>query len=627
LRQIRGVDVNLDACRIATFSLYLALFEKLQPIDVEEFKEKVRHHDFLPPLLWKRNLREPGPHVPVIIHGNFLQDELPLDSTFDLVIGNPPWESRGDQQIALHFAKRSVDFLAHDGIGCLLLPSTILVNRYGTLDGGWFRAVTVEKLVQLADFRFVLFKATHPCFIIRFVKVTPAIEHRVAYETPKLNRFNRRTGVFVIEPDDQKLVPQHDILEAALKGSLQTIWSRKFWGTPRDEAFLRRLDFFPRLSDSATEKKWDRGVGFQPFYPGVSPGEPKALRPWKLTDNYLPNDEHFPQLVLLEEDFVTLKRGLEISIHQQKKIPALLDGLRRKPEDKVFTPPMVIFSEGFTKFAFCGYKVFFQASLRSLTGPESDADLLRFATAVLASRLVQYQAFHSGSSNGIGRDKLHLYESLNMPFPLPDHELTPSNSEQIVREAASILKKVEQTGKIIRRLDLIADAWVKLQPLVEEYFSVTEAERILIEDTLTLSQPSIHRPSLDGHVPSLAFPEFADRKRYADTLCDALNHRARSRGIRIRAEGMVSKPLNLIFLSIIFSDKSSSYHETGGEAELWKALDRGSKAEQRNNGLLSYLRGFRFFEADRLHILKPATMRNWCRSAALNDADASLNIS
>ena len=40
-RQIKGVDVNPDACRIATFSLYLALFEKLRPIDIEEFKEKV----------------------------------------------------------------------------------------------------------------------------------------------------------------------------------------------------------------------------------------------------------------------------------------------------------------------------------------------------------------------------------------------------------------------------------------------------------------------------------------------------------------------------------------------------------------------------------------------------------
>jgi hypothetical protein len=233
-----------------------------------------------------------------------------------------------------------------------LLPSAILVNRHGTLDGDWFRKVTVEKIDQLADFRRVLFEATHACFILRYQKSAPVLEHRVAYETPKLSRFDRRQGVIVVEPDDQKLVSQRDIREAALKDTLQAIWSRKFWGTPRDEAFLRRLDFLPRLFEAVKEKQWGGGVGFQPFYPGASPGEPKPLRPWRLSDKYLPNSDNFPQMVLQEGDFTTLKKGLEASIHQQRKIPALLDGLRRKPADSVFSPPLVIFSNGFTKFSF-----------------------------------------------------------------------------------------------------------------------------------------------------------------------------------------------------------------------------------------------------------------------------------
>jgi hypothetical protein len=302
-KQIRGVDVNPDACRITAFSLYLALFEKLKPMDVEEFKEKISQASFLPPLLWNKD--EPI-DTPVVLHGDFLKENFPLESNFDLVIGNPPWESRGNKQIALHFVTRSSDFLRKGGIGCLLLPATILVNRHGTLDGDWFRMVTVEKIVQLADFRFVLFEATHPCFILRYFKAAPTLEHTLAYETPKLNRFDRRQGVIVVEPDDQKLVPQHDVLEASLKEGLQTFWSRKFWGTPRDEAFMRRLDFFPRLSDSVQERNWSRGVGFQPFYPGASPGEPKPLEPWKLSDNYLPNYGDFPQLVVQEGDFISL---------------------------------------------------------------------------------------------------------------------------------------------------------------------------------------------------------------------------------------------------------------------------------------------------------------------------------
>src|ERR1019366_3236508 len=254
-----------------------------------------------------------------------------LEKHFDLVIGNPPWESRGDKQIALQFVTCSANFLRDGGIGCLLLPSTILVNRYGTLDGDWFRTVTVEKIVQLADFRFVLFEATHPCFILRFLKATPTLEHTVSYETPKLNRFDRRTGVIVVEPDDQKLVPQREVLEAALQDRLQALWSRRFWGTLRDEAFLRRLDFFPPLFKAVAQRKWKGGVGFKPYYPGASQGAPEPLHPWNLSDLYLPNYDDFPQLVLREQDFRTLRNGLELSVHRTKGVPASLRYLHRKP--------------------------------------------------------------------------------------------------------------------------------------------------------------------------------------------------------------------------------------------------------------------------------------------------------
>jgi len=147
--QIRGVDVNPDACRITAFSLYLALFEKLRPIDVDEFKERVRYEDFLPPFFLDESSESPQPSKPIILCGNFLEDQLGLETNFDLIIGNPPWDSRGDKQIALHFARHSSEFVRDGGVGCLLLPSTILVNRYGTLDGTWFRAVAVERIVQL----------------------------------------------------------------------------------------------------------------------------------------------------------------------------------------------------------------------------------------------------------------------------------------------------------------------------------------------------------------------------------------------------------------------------------------------------------------------------------------------
>jgi hypothetical protein len=288
---------------------------------------------------------------------------------------------------------------------------------------------------------------------------------------------------------------------------------------------------------------------------------------------------------------------------------------------------MVVYSKGFSKQAFYSSErpVRFFDGLRSITGSKQDADVLRFLCAALGSKLFDYLTFHSGSNLGIGRDQIHVYESLALPFPLPDHELAVENADEIIREVAAVFKDVERSGKKAdadKRAESVQTATAKLEPLVEAYYRVTDAERILIEDTLTLWQPSIHSHNLDKPIPSLAFPELPDRERYANTLCDALNRRARKQGIRIRAESMASKELNLVFFTVIFGNESRPHQNVGGDKELWKALKSVNEAAQRENGPFNYLRGFNYFQSDRLHILKPATMRNWSRTAALNDADA-----
>ena len=78
-----------------------------------------------------------------------------------------------------------------------------------------------------------------------------------------------------------------------------------------------------------------------------------------------------------------------------------------------------------------------------------------------------------------------------------------------------------------------------------------------------------------------------------------------------------------MIVTVLFAGDRKPYSEIGGEEELWQALERVAKAahnaEQPHSAIS---RGWLHFEPDRLHMLKPATMRNWCRTAALNDADA-----
>jgi len=72
--------------------------------------------------------------------------------------------------------------------------------------------VSVEKMVQLADFRRMLFDArTHAAFILRYRQGYPTLENTIAYETPKLNRFDRRRGVIVfVEPATRRWSRQRE---------------------------------------------------------------------------------------------------------------------------------------------------------------------------------------------------------------------------------------------------------------------------------------------------------------------------------------------------------------------------------------------------------------------------------
>ena len=394
-------------------------------------------------------------------------------------------------------------------------------------------------------------------------------------------------------------------------------------GNAARRSVLRRLDFYPRLSElvglRGKAKRWLGGTGFQPHfesrkYKGYHP----VNNPWPLGDAFLDASSEGIDLVLYPDQFTTVGLKLKAIGASSKKV--LFPRVNQN-----FCPPMVIYSKGFTKCAFSSHKVRFFDGLRSITGGEKDTDLLRFLAAVFRSRLFKYLAFHDSSNFGVGREQLHVYESLALPFPLPDHELAPPNATEIVRDAAKIVKDLELRGKNAGpdlRAQLVAEAQTELSPLIEAYFSVTENERILIEDTLTIDQPSVHRPNLDGDIPSLAFPDTSARRQYAVTLCDVLNRRTKKQGITIHAQGAASKTLNLIFLTVIFGNQRAAYTETQGETEVWSALDRVSQAAQRTNGPFNYLRGFSYYESDRLHVLKPATMKNWCRTAALNDADA-----
>ncbi|MEE4356766.1 MAG: N-6 DNA methylase, partial [Desulfococcaceae bacterium] len=442
-RQICGVDESETACRIACFSLYLAYLDFFEPPDIIEHMKKTGEP--LPKLLdYGNHPNRPAADIPVIHQADFLAEETLGGKKFDCIIGNPPWEGRGSKQLAQKFMGKTPHLLRNNGTGCLLLPTKILQNQTDAFQAGWLSSVTLEKVIQLADYRHLLFEnAKTPAFIARFMNKTPIVnQHTVEYVAPKFNRNGLRKGLIIVNPASRTWIPLSDVISATQTKTAPLVWKRRLWGTQRDQKLLDLLQYLPPLSDLAGSpkegKRWIKGQGFQPFYPEKAknnPNYPKAKKnPWNPDSLFLRAEQKFG-FFLFQHDSIFLGKRLE-------EIKASKKNLRWLPDKKIFKSPMILVSQGFTKIAYCDFDVLFQHSLQSIAGPKKDSNLLMFLAAYLRSNLAKYFLFHTSANWGSERDKVHLSELLRVPFPLPGNEFISPDAEQIIDQVAGKLNQL-----------------------------------------------------------------------------------------------------------------------------------------------------------------------------------------
>lgn len=643
--QLCGFDINPTACRIACFSLYLAFLDRFDPPDFIGYVERTGNK--LPKILLTDEFGAVAPDFPVIIREDFLNPSRFLESRFAYIVGNPPWQGRGSKQIAHHFAQRIPNYLEPKGKACILLPSKVLFNQTAnTFQLQWLQSVTLEKVVQLADYRFILFKnAICPSIIARFTAALPDIAHHVVdYETPKVRRIDLREGIIPVAPGDRKRIPLREVLHGVRELKAPIIWKQYLWGTPRDCVFLRHLFEMPTLSEITggpqAGKRWVKGQGFQPQTreEKLPPKEPW----WKPADLFLAAKNDVPGVLLFTTDCQPIEK--------------LFRKLRRSPDRKIFSPPLVLISQGIGKNAmpkvvYCDFPILFQDSLQSIAGPPEDEDLLLFLTFYLRSKLARYFLFHTAANWGTERDKVHLDELLRLPFPLPGSEDAPPKAEEIIRTVADRARRLKEKIKLefgpkastdalmlsgdtqqalaVRRENAVNGLQAEIEPLIYKYFDLIDQEIMLIEDTVEVFIKSATPPRIDSDVPTLkpihknSLPTYkAGLKVYAETLADTLNKWATQANgtVRVSPGGGVDERAGLAIVSLQQTDRQHAFQQEGLSSGLADALVRLQKTVCQSAGRLDYLRGVIWFDGSHIRIIKPDTVEYWTKTAALNDA-------
>ena len=229
-----GIDVDEEAVRVASLSFYLTMLDSINPL---EYWENARF-----PVL--RNQR--------LIPADFFEEDNegfrtdPDAGTYDLVIGNVPWEKRPENKnkwkapygnIGPLFLPKAAALTKSGGQIAMMQPAMpILFNQKAKkFRDLLFTEFKIEEVVNLSALRFGLFKdAISPTCIIT-LRITEMDNEPLTYICPKPSLMGEDDYRIIIEPQDINSIYPDEINRTPF------VWATLMWGSRRDLSLMEKL--------------------------------------------------------------------------------------------------------------------------------------------------------------------------------------------------------------------------------------------------------------------------------------------------------------------------------------------------------------------------------------------------
>ncbi|MDB5347957.1 MAG: hypothetical protein JWP89_6334 [Schlesneria sp.] len=268
-QQLFGCDIEPKAIRVASFSLYLAMCDEIDP----------RHY-------W-RKVKFPNLQEVTLRHGDFFQETMPgiqtkeNSKTYDLIVGNAPWGEKTvtqtatrwaemyewdkaipDDQVGPLFLPKAAKLVKDDGVVCMIQPAgSLLFNVSETakvLRRKLFEQLNVEEIVNLSALRFTLFpNAVAPSCIVILSPIR-GDEDLISYWSPKPVYDVGMKDTIVLEAQDLNWVRRIEAINEPL------VWSAFAWGGRRDLELTQRLiRNYKTLKEATKNPGWRIARGFQ----------------------------------------------------------------------------------------------------------------------------------------------------------------------------------------------------------------------------------------------------------------------------------------------------------------------------------------------------------------------------
>jgi len=610
-KNLFGVDKDPHAVRVASFSLYLAMCDEIDP----------KHYWTQVVFPTMRGQRLINSDFFEETHQGFRSKEDA--ASFDLVIGNAPWGKNLLTPAANAWAK-DVDHrwpLANKDIGNLFLPkaaalvkpsgrismiqsaSSLLFNRGSTacdFRKQFFTTFQTEEVINLSALRFKVFnRKTHatktsiaPSCVVTFSPL-PANE-RFAYISPKQTEELADEFEIIVESKDVKWVYP---VEAAIDSD---IWTALMWGDRRDRSLVQRLKSCDTLSNLNAE------IGIS-TRDGICFGDRKKTQP-QLLDRLILTESDFPadgQLYLNADELLKNKEAFTDS--------------RASTDFSAFAYPQLLIKKGWhtdasrfkarlTKHRKDGQGIICTKSYITVHVPVEQQSVIEAACLSYNSILAVYFLLLTSGRFASYRPEPLVKEFLSVPIPEP---------------RSGLLDGIKCSEDIDQR--------------IREAFEFKDAEWVLIEDLFNTTLPDFKgdanspgRQRTQRHSNSSDEPELSAYCEYFSRVLKAGFGQDKHISATVFQEtGKDFLPYRLIAFELNQSS-SKNFHVASLEtpallAELETLNRTWLRGRESLGGSIYHQRVVRIYDyrdgVPTIFILKPDARRYWTRSMGLHDAD------
>jgi len=547
--QIRGMDINREAIRVAAFSLYLAMLHYLEPPDILHNKE-------LPFLTYAmRASTDPDKQFDILLVSDAfrVEESVPpglardrfASGCAEIVVGNPPWgtpkgdipeelrsdggmawcddhdRSVGDRERSQSFIHRTMDLLTDGGRAGLLVSTGVFFKRHDKSKAfreQWLENATLRKVVSFAAVRTAFFRvegsknedeskgAIAPFAAVVFDKVAPPADSRFIYWSAKETAFVKLVQAVILNRADFTHARQEDYQRD------DTLWKIYWWGNHRDEALVRRL----RL-EYTFEKVLD------PHDDNFRIGWLEAKKDQKKS-GWLLRYKEFPTRLF--------ERYGPLPVENLRRPPPKV---KRRCEKDMYQGPRLLIKRGVGSDEVSKGRIIaryetdrfsFRHSIYCMNVPHLDPVDAKVVLAILWSSLTRYYLFMTSGTWGLWHDEV-LKETLkNIPLRFPKNKVLGKRIAKIVDALRELPEAVEEGtlpfGKegptTTRRLTRIKELEAELDEAVFDLFEFSDGERERVKELCGLGLDLFYRGMQSDAVMPLSWPAEMPRFGRMDDL-------------------------------------------------------------------------------------------------------------